>query len=233
MINLPDQIRTKIVDTNSRFFGVPEEKLMTRAGQQTLGVLKKSFRLETWRIKPKQKKKKVKKVQIFCGTGGNGGDGFALAYELLKINIPVEVILAKAPENIRSKAAYSHFAKLPLRIIKIFSEETVLNGDLLIDAMLGVGATGVLQKPYADLARRINQTKARVVSLYLPTPGLKSDLIISYHFKKKTRSQARQVVVDIGVPQAAEETIGPGDFLYNFPKRRVTSHKGHYGLYGR
>lgn len=212
-----------IVDPNAEYRGVSVTKLMDRAGKEALKVIN-----EKWKLRGK-------KVQIFCGGGNNGGDGFALAAELIKKKIEVEVILVVSISKIRTKAAKHHFRRVPRRIIQKYSAKIKFNGDILVDALLGIGVEGRLKSPFAEIVRRLKKIqltpqisggKPKLVSLDVPTGNLKPDLVIAFHSSK---SQPNEKVVPIGIPRIAETHFGPGDVKVFFPKRKPDSHKGENG----
>jgi NAD(P)H-hydrate epimerase len=205
---------SKIIDANAEYRGVSVIELMGNAGRQACKVITKKWKLAG------------KKVQIFCGSGNNGGDGFALAAELLTRNIQPEIILAIPVSKIRTEAARYHFARVPKRYVQEYSKQTKINSDLIVDALLGVGATGKLKAPYAEIVRKIGQSKKPIVSLDVPTGDLKPKLIIAFHVSKNSKNE---VVVPIGIPEIAETHFGPGDVQAYFPKREAKSHKGDNG----
>ncbi len=166
---------------------------------------------------------KLRKVQIFCGSGGNGGDGFVVAHELLKRKIEVEVILAS---EVRNRDAQFYFAKLPKKVVSKFSAKTKIDGEILVDAILGVGARGKLQPPISTLVARLKKARTKIVSLDVPTGGLKSNLVVAFHASKNSKNE---IVVDIGIPKSAEKFFGPGDVWKFFPRRKLDSHKNENG----
>jgi len=203
----------RVVDANAEYRGVPAKTLMANAGHAATREILRRF-------------KKPKKVQIFCGGGGNGGDGFVVAAKFLKKKIEVEVILATSKSQIRSAAARYHFSKLPPEIVKKYSAESSINGDILIDALLGIGASGKLKPPFDTIVRRLRNARGKLVSLDVPTGNLKPDLVVAFHSSK---SSANEVVVPIGIPKIAETHFGPGDVKFHFPRRAEDSRKGENG----
>lgn len=230
---------SKVVDANAEYRGISVVTLMGNAGKQACKVITKKWKLAG------------KKVQIFCGSGNNGGDGFALAAELLTRNIQPEIILAVPADKIRTAAAKYHFSRVPKKYVQEYSKQTKASGDLIVDALLGVGASGKLKAPYSEIVRKINQSKKPLVSLDVPTGNLRPDLIIAFHSskspltplckrgvrssaskskqKKAERGDFPEVVVPIGIPTLAETHFGPGDVQVYFPRREKKSHKGKNG----
>lgn len=207
------------VDPNAEYRGVSVTKLMDRAGEEALKAISKKWKL------------KGKKVQIFCGGGNNGGDGFALAAELLNPRVnsgdtEVEVILAIPKKKIRTEAAQHHFKRVPKKIIQKYSAKTKFDGDILVDALLGIGVEGKLKSPFAEIVSELKKARKKLVSLDVPTGNLKPALVIAFHSSK---NQPNELVVPIGIPKIAETHFGPGDVQVFFPRRRSDSHKGENG----
>ena len=71
----------RVLETNAEYFGISLLQLMENAGQNVAAEVAK-------RIEPR------KKVAVFCGLGGNGGDGFVAARHLLSLGFQVSVVLA-------------------------------------------------------------------------------------------------------------------------------------------
>ena len=215
---------SQIVDVNAEYRGVSTKTLMANAGHAAAREILQRF-------------KKPKKVQIFCGGGGNGGDGFVVATEFLKKKIEVEVILAVPESQIRSAAARYHFSKLPPKIVKKYSAKIPVDGDILVDALLGIGAKGKLKKPFAEIVKKIQKATfsnfqfpisnfQSLVSLDVPTGNLKPDLVVAFHSSKNSTNE---IIVPIGIPKIAETHFGPGDVEFYFPRRVENSRKGENG----
>jgi len=166
---------------------------------------------------------KPKSVQIFCGSGGNGGDGAVIGLELLKNKIGIEIILISEPKNKDSKF---YLAKLPKNIVSKFSKKTKIRGEILVDAILGVGQKGKLRSPISEIIVKLKKSKSKIVSLDVPTDNLKSDLVVAFHSSKNSQNE---IVVPIGIPTSAEKFFGPGDVEFYFPKRKLDSHKNQNG----
>lgn len=123
-------------------------------------------------------------VNVLCGPGNNGGDGFAVARHLANADVPVRVVLAAEPGRYTGDAATN------LGIVRRQQIDTIdasipaglsacralLNDcDLIIDALLGTGASGAPRGVMADLIRAANSAiRARRFALDIPS-GLNAD----------------------------------------------------------
>jgi NAD(P)H-hydrate epimerase len=96
---------------------------------------------------------KKKKVLIFCGTGNNGGDGFAIARHMQNDGALVSVALAGTPEKISGDALinYEICVNMGVEIERFDDPARIRNKlascELIIDAILGTGVSGELKSP--------------------------------------------------------------------------------------
>ena len=120
---------------------------------------------------------KNKKVMIFCGTGNNGGDGFAIARHMKNDGATVSVVLVGTPEKISGDALINYDICVNLGIeIEIFKDSTQIHNkpstyDLIIDAMLGTGVSGELKPPMSDAVSLINESGKYIIAVDCPTGG--------------------------------------------------------------
>ncbi len=113
-------------------------------------------------------------IKIFCGKGNNGGDGLAIARQLIEASMqPVIYILefgAKGTEDFQTNLHRLH--QLTAEIYFIQSKEffpEINRNDLVIDALFGSGLNRPLQNLSAELVQHINQFDARVVAIDVPS----------------------------------------------------------------
>jgi len=120
-----------------------------------------------------------KYFRIFCGKGNNGGDGLAIARLLIQNNCKATVYIIESGKpgtddfqtNLEKLHQYStdiHF----IQSADFFPD--IKNDDIIIDAILGSGLNKPLEGIYADLVNHINQSKAEIIAVDLPT-GLFAD----------------------------------------------------------
>ena len=82
----------RALEVNAQYFGVSLLQLMENAGRTVAQETIRRFQ-------------KNKKAAIFCGLGGNGGDGFVAARHLLAAGFEVTVILVGRARDIGHEAA--------------------------------------------------------------------------------------------------------------------------------
>jgi hydroxyethylthiazole kinase-like uncharacterized protein yjeF len=90
----------RAVEANAEYYGVSLLQLMETAGRNVAEEIAARF-------SPKKTR-----VAIFCGSGGNGGDGFVAARYLTCYGFKVEVILAARASNIAHESAKQNWVAL-------------------------------------------------------------------------------------------------------------------------
>lgn len=188
------------------------------------------------------------KIGIFCGSGNNAGDGYALALILSKNNYNCDVILATT--NFSNDGKYYYDLCVENNINIILLNDDLINYDIAVDALLGTGFKGQLKKEYVKAIDIINQNKY-IVSVDinsglngdngLGTNIVKSDLTISLGFLKPglflnmAKDYIKKIVnVDIGIKAIDKKykLIEESDFKEVFINRLNYSNKGDYGYVG-
>jgi NAD(P)H-hydrate epimerase len=86
----------RALEANAEYFGISLVQLMENAGRNVAAEI--ASRFETG-----------KSVAIFCGLGGNGGDGFVAARHLLSLGFKVTVVLAGRARDIDHEASQKNF----------------------------------------------------------------------------------------------------------------------------
>ena len=128
---------------------------------------------------------KNKIYKVFCGLGNNGGDGLAIARHLINKGFSVEVYIIYysdkySPDFLITKAQLETLNTQCIREIKVSENIPKLNsGDVIIDALFGIGLTKPLIGISADSVNAINKSKAKVISIDVPS-GLFIDIHSDY-----------------------------------------------------
>ena len=227
-------------ETNAEYYGVSLLQLMETAGRNVADEI-------VARFNPKKTR-----VSIFCGSGGNGGDGFVAARYLTCHGFKVEVILAGKASNITSESAKKNWVALqPLRnsipITEVKDSALIpdVKADVAVDALLGIGLKGKLRPPILQFVEKINAMDAFRVAVDVPTginsdtgevlgTAVKANLTVTFYKAKpglaKAEKYAGEVVVkNIGLPYEFERFAGPGDVSLAVKPRRPEAHKGTFG----
>jgi len=182
---------------------IPRSALMENAGKAVYQILKQRMDL------------KERKILVICYHGNNGGDGFVAARHL---SDEAETdLLFIGDENKMKKEALANFKKIEHngRIQMLSDEEVNFDEyDIIIDAILGIGIKGRLNREISAIIDDVNNSKAYKVSVDIPTgidpdtgdivdKCINADLIVTFHDMKKGIENFEDIVVvaDIGLPK--------------------------------
>ncbi len=230
----------RILELNVKYFGISGLQLMENAGKNVASIISSRF-------KPEETK-----VAVFCGLGGNGGDGFVAARHLVCLGFKVEVFLAGKASQITDENASKNWEALTslrnsVSLHEIYDSSllTEVKADILIDALLGTGLKGPPKPPILNLIKIINKTNGFKVAVDIPSgvnsdtgevlgEAVKADLTVTFHKVKIGLTEAKEntgelIVGNIGIPQEIECFVGPGDVAAIMSQRDPESHKGDFG----
>ena len=188
----------KILEAKSN---IPRVNLMENAGRSVYNIIKQRFKLRD------------KKIIVVCYHGNNGGDGFVAARYLCD-EAEVDMLFI-GDENKLKKEALVNFKKIEHNEKVQFLTDDGVDFDaydIIVDAILGIGIHGRLNKEISAIIDDINNSKAYKFSVDIPT-GLdpdtgeivdkmvNADLIVTLHDFKKglEKFQDKTVVMDIGL----------------------------------
>ncbi|MDD2372147.1 MAG: NAD(P)H-hydrate dehydratase [Syntrophomonadaceae bacterium] len=153
-------------------FGIPSLILMENAGLRTLEVIEEILG-ET----------KNRMIIILAGKGNNGGDGLVIARHLINSGAVVETYLTGQVEELThdSRINYEILLKMGARILPLSSEKdldrlmlSLMNADLIVDALYGIGFKGSLNPFDSRLVKMVNWCRAPVVAVDIPS-GVEAD----------------------------------------------------------
>lgn len=151
--------------------GIPGTELMKKAGSYVSRKTKKYL-----------KHVPGSQVDIFCGTGNNGGDGFVAAQQLSDWGVTVNIWLAGEPEKIQGDARhyYEQCLDKPISIRNLKGQrelptvKEIAQSDLIIDALLGTGFRGEVKGIIKELIDIINDSGRPVIAVDIPS-GVSGD----------------------------------------------------------
>ena len=219
-----------VVDANAVALGVPRKQLMESSGNAVARVVREM-------VDPGDS------VALVCGRGNNGGDAFVAARFLSSYDVTVRLLGREA--TISTDIARENWdaleaAEMDARKVRDSASLSLGDPDVVVDAMLGTGATGALREPEATAARAINDGEAPVVAVDVPSGvdadtgeadgiAVEADRVVTFHDAKPGLEalEASVTVADIGIPAAAEEFVERGDLLRL--SRDPAAHKGDFG----
>lgn len=240
MIYLPtgEQMRRADLYTIEEI-GVPSMVLMERAALEVVRCME-------------EEQLDFRKVLVICGSGNNGGDGYAIARLLHLKGHDVTIFFAgnsqkRSEENAQQAKIAAHY-EIPV-ITNLGTEEY----SVIIDALFGTGLKREVTGHYREVLCSVNQMAGKKVAVDLPsgihdTTGARmgiafcADLTVAIAFPKRGLFLQEENVCagkiltgDIGISSEtfSEGTVTFGyekqDLFLGFPKRKKNSHKGSYG----
>ena len=187
-------------------------------------------------------------ILFLCGPGNNGGDGLVAASRLQSAGWPVRVALLVTPDALSGDAALA--ASLWRGDIEPFSAASLVNADLVVDAIFGAGLSRPLEGAALKLIDALQNSKIPVCAIDVPsgvdgTTGsilgsvAPADLTVTF-FRKKPghllypgRKHCGDIVLaDIGIPESLlpenEQKTWENDPLLwqeNYPWPQAESYK--------
>ncbi|MCR5652868.1 MAG: NAD(P)H-hydrate epimerase [Ruminococcus sp.] len=104
-------------------------------------------------------------IAIICGSGNNGGDGFALA-EIL-IDKGFSPVVLRVSEKLSADGAYYYKRCVKKGVREAFCDEytDLSEYDIIVDCILGTGFSGTLKEDMTALIELVNRSSAYVVSV--------------------------------------------------------------------
>jgi NAD(P)H-hydrate epimerase len=186
-------------------------------------LMENAGRLSAEFIKNFAKRKKFKKIIVFCGPGKNGGDGFVCARYLYIWQFDIKVITFVDKTKYQGDVLqnYEILKRLNVKIEKFDFEKVkkIINRyEIVVDAIFGIGLSRPVDGECAKAIELINKSNKIVFSIDIPS-GLHSDTgeilgkvvkanytlsmgFLKLAFMNKTAKKlcGKIVLIDIGYP---------------------------------
>lgn len=220
---------------------VPSLELMEHAAQACVQVLE-------------DEKVDLSHVCVVCGSGNNGGDGFAIARILQNNRYSVETFCVGNPEHYteETQEQMHRLQECGGKITYGMPQEDSYS--VIIDAVFGVGLSRKVEGRYRQVIEQMNRMRGTKFAVDIPsglsaTTGcilgcaFKADYTVTFQLKKiglelsQGRAIAGRVIVpDIGIStdsicedQEIVRTAGKDIYRKMLPDRPEDSNKGTYG----
>jgi hydroxyethylthiazole kinase-like uncharacterized protein yjeF len=192
------------------------------------------------------------RVVLLVGSGGNGGDAMYAGARLASRGARVDALLVTEAVD---EAALTALRAAGGRVLTAGGDhdaELVADADLVVDGMVGIGATGALREPMARLASLVAGTGAIVVAVDVPSgvnastgevagTAVDADVTVTFGALKAglfvspgAEFAGRIEVVDIGLslPEASTTLLDARDVADRLPEPRGESDKYRRGVVG-
>jgi NAD(P)H-hydrate epimerase len=142
--------------------GVPSYTLMKRAAEAALRALR-----TRWPT--------AMHICVVCGGGNNGGDGYVVARFAQAAGLTVNVLAVTPPESLTGDARRACDEwQASGGAVEAFSAARLEQAEVIVDAILGIGAKGELRPSARVAIDAINAVAAPVLALDVPS-GLDAD----------------------------------------------------------
>jgi hydroxyethylthiazole kinase-like uncharacterized protein yjeF len=204
-------------------FGVPSIVLMENAALAVVDAIFEHY-------------PDVDRVALFCGTGANGGDGFAVARHLENRGV-VPVLIVIGDRNAIQGDARINLEiceRLGLPLYDVHEDSDIddalahaADADLIVDAIFGTGLNRAPRGMHADVIRGIAELRIPVLAIDLPSgldasshepfePCVQAEVTVTFAapklchvFEPAALYCGEVIVADISIPEAAieDETV--------------------------
>ncbi|WP_297985463.1 NAD(P)H-hydrate dehydratase [uncultured Chryseobacterium sp.] len=176
-------------------------------------------------------------IAVFCGSGNNGGDGFAIARILYQKGFDVNVFIESENQKFSDDALHNFERVKEISGIDVLSLEDAFNysfkeNTVIVDALLGSGLNRKIEGKIRDVILFLNDLPFQKIAIDIPS-GLYSDDIfekdsvvfqaedtLSFQFWKKaflhpeTGKFCGEVhILDIGLNKEYIEETSTNDFV--------------------
>ncbi len=154
----------KIDRQTSEEYGISSTVLMERAGLAVFEVVQQTM-------------PEPGKITVVCGKGNNGGDGFVVARLARDFGYHVECLVTAAEGDLRHEAQEAMRSAHAHGVVPVFSDdarwarklEMLGTRELIVDAILGISASGDLKGAAREAIEAINRSGVPVIAVDVPS----------------------------------------------------------------
>lgn len=116
----------------------------------------------------------IHSMLVLCGKGNNGGDGFIVARLAHQASIKVTVLIICDIVELKGDAQTAFHKMTEAGVEQVFtnphdSHIKKFQGDVIVDALFGIGFKGKLNTPTLSLIAAINSNNSKTISLDIPS----------------------------------------------------------------
>lgn len=228
----------------SEKLGLPSMVLMERAALAVADEICRRFAPVRGKIRTR--------VCIACGSGNNGGDGFALGRILNERGFSVHFFMAEEARHV-SEANGIQRKILENLGLAVSTGQPIDEYDIIVDALFGTGLHREITGAYRRLIERLNGMTGYKVAVDIPSGihaddgsvlgcAFFADLTVTFAFEKwgqllyPGKEYCKETIcADIGIPEVSlcerppfGRRLTAGDMPDCIPPRKNDSHKGTY-----
>lgn len=219
-----------------------EDELMQRAGTAAFELLR-----QTW--------PQAGLIVVCCGHGNNAGDGYVLATLAQQSGRMVKVLCLDPKHRLSGPAAHAQTAALAAGVaVQAFDSAELLEADVIVDALLGIGLSGPVNDAFHTFIDAINLAPYPVLAIDGPSGlladtgclagvAVKADHTVTFighkqgYYTAEGPEYCGQIhCADLGVPAEAFASVDSTVSLLDgsqladlLPPRHRNAHKGDHG----
>lgn len=157
---LAEQVRE--LDRRTIAAGIEGFALMQKAAQAAYRVLRARW-------------PKARSLSVLCGAGNNAGDGYVMAALAAAEGLAVQLLALRPVERLTGDAARAAELAVARGVtITPWTAQARLEGEVIVDALLGTGLSGEVREPFLGAIQRINAAGRPVLAVDIPS-GLCAD----------------------------------------------------------
>ncbi|HXQ94676.1 MAG TPA: NAD(P)H-hydrate dehydratase [Thermoplasmata archaeon] len=227
---LRTSLEMAIAERNAVALGVSVQQLMENAGRVVAEAVMARVSDPAGRI------------VVLAGAGNNGGDGTAAVHYLRAAGRAPELWMvagAAAIRSIAARRAFERVAGLPGVHEGVPTTADLVGAAVAVDAMLGTGQSGELREPYRSAVTAIRNAHVPVLAVDLPTGfdgpdrlPVEATVTLSASKVGLDRSSGGEITVrPIGIPDAAFDRTGPGEYLA-YPRPTTRGRRARVAIVG-
>ncbi|WP_168013682.1 NAD(P)H-hydrate dehydratase [Halomonas salinarum] len=117
----------------------------------------------------------ARRLSVFCGAGNNAGDGYVIAALAALDGLDVQLYSLRYPAALQGDAGRAAMMARQAGVgMSTWTAEDSLDGELIVDALLGTGLAGEVRSPFDAAIEAINASASPVLAVDIPS-GLSAD----------------------------------------------------------
>lgn len=197
--------------------------------------------------------------KIFCGKGNNGGDGLAIARQLIEAGSSVTIYIlefgSKGTDDFQLNLSRLHALTTNIHFVQSpFFLPEISENDILIDALFGSGLSRPLTDLNAQVVQHINESAANKIAIDVPSgmyidKSSKGNTIVKANFTLTFQTAklcflvpenadyiGEVIILDIGLlaqyletTESAFQVIDASTIHQIYKPRKRFAHKGNFG----
>ncbi|WP_110688006.1 NAD(P)H-hydrate dehydratase [Salinicola aestuarinus] len=195
------------------------------------------------------------RLSVLCGGGNNGGDGYVVATLAAAEGLAVQLIAVTPVGQLTGSARHAAILAQEAGVVVVpWASSLTLEGDVLVDALLGTGTQGAPRAPFDTAIACMNATARPAMAIDVPSgvdadtgfvagEAVRASVTVTFiadklglHTGAALDHVGDIVYLSLGVSPAAHTDMVPvawrqsrHDIAEGLPPRSPCSHKGSHG----